>query len=254
MTCSDHAVLHVNLAENTESTRWAGAAKVADQIVTGAAILTRIQPAVIDVQFTILSLEAFRALTLIGTHQILTNSPVLTRSRVAFVDFFLTIRTRVALGTVTPVTVSNVLASPIVAESLLRQALPNGSVLARDHLHVANLSGPARRAVAVIFVLVLYAGSLILAGTIRTPVDVLVATFTSVTVGTVTCVILNMIVTSSSVQARRTVTLVNSVLTVGTRVTRLTDARVIVYTVDALSAVHATAVGTVLVVGLTIDP
>lgn len=44
----------------------------------------------------------------------------------------------------TTVTVAYILASAVVAEILLRHTFPYRSILARNHLHVANLASPSR--------------------------------------------------------------------------------------------------------------
>lgn len=101
----------------------------------------------------------------------------------------------------TTVTVAYILAGAVVAEILLQHALPYRGILARNHLHVADLAGPSRRAVALILVLHLHARGLVLARIIGAPVYIRVAMRTRVTIRTVACVILHMIVTGGTILA-----------------------------------------------------
>lgn len=101
----------------------------------------------------------------------------------------------------TTVTVAYIFAGTIVAEILLQHALSYRGILARNHLHVANLAGPSRRAIAVILVLQLHARSLVLTRIIGAPVYIRIAMCTRVTIRTMTCVILHMIMTSGAIFA-----------------------------------------------------
>ena len=202
VTSADSAVVHVQLAYEAQRAGRAGAAEVADKIVTRAAVLTRIRPTVVHVELAVLPLETFRALTLVRSDEVLASGAVLTGGRVTLVHLLLTVRTRVPFQTVATMTVANVLARAVVTQILLRHSFPYGRVLAGDHLHVADLAGPARGTVTLILVLVLNAGRLILAGTVRAPIDVLVASSPGVSVRAVASVILNVVVTRGTVQAR----------------------------------------------------
>lgn len=250
---TNHAVVDVDLAYEAESARWARATEVHDHIMTSAAVLTRIRCTVVDVELTVLSLKAYRALALVRADEVPTGRAVLTRRRIALVDLLLAVRAGITLDAVATVTIADVLAGAVVAKVFLRHAFPYGGVLARDHLHVAHLAGPAGRAVTLVLVLVLYARSLILARIVGAPVHVLVASLARVAVWTMTRVILHMIMAGSAVQARRTVALVDTILTVGTGVTGQADTSVVVDTVETLAAIHTATIGAVLVVGLTID-
>lgn len=55
------------------------------------------------------------------------------------------------------------------------------------------------------------------------------------------------------VQTRRTVTQIDSILTVGAGVARQAHARIRIYPVDAGASMNATVLGTVFVVGLTVN-
>jgi hypothetical protein len=57
----------------------------------------------------------------------------------------------------------------------------------------------------------------------------------------------------SAVQTGQAIALVDAILTIGTGIARLADARVVVDTVDAFATVHAATVSAVLVIGLAID-
>jgi len=149
--------------------------------------------------------------------------------------------------------VANIFTGAVVAEILFLYILSNGSVLARDHLHVAHFASPSGRTDTVILVLMLHARCLVLARIVRTPVHVLVAPCARVSVWTVACVILHVIMAGSAVQTGQAIALVDAILTIGTGIARLADARVVVDTVDAFATVHAATVSAVLVIGLAID-
>lgn len=247
-----HAVIWIDLADVTESAGWTRTAEVVDEIVAGASVLARIQATVVDVEFTVLSLKTFCAITLIRSNQVSAGRTVLAWGRVALVDFGLTITAGIALVAHAAVTVANVFASTVVAQSSFGYAFSKSRVLAGNHLDVANLSGPAWSTLAFVFVAMLNASSLIFTGRLRTPINVLFASFTRESVGTMAGEILHVIVASGAIFARIAVALVDAVLTVGAGVARSTDAGVVVYTVDAGSTVHAGRVGAVFVVGLAV--
>lgn len=153
----------------------------------------------------------------------------------------------------TTMAVPDVLAGAVVAQEFLGDIFPDSSVFTGHHFHVADFSSPTWGTIAVVLVLVLNAGRAVLARLVRAPVDVHVATLTSVSVGAVTSVVMiDIVMTSSAVQARRTVALVYSVLTVRTSVTWLANTGVAVDSVETFSAVHATTGGAVVVVCLTV--
>lgn len=247
------AVVHVNFAYETESAGRTRAVKRIDQIVAYTAILAGIRMAIVDIELTILTLKTCDAIALIRTDEVSAGSAILTRRGFALVYLYLTVRTGIAFQTLAAMTVAYVLAGAVVAEILFGHAFANCGVLARDHFHIAHLAGPSGRAVAVILVLVLHARCLILTRIVGAPVDVLVATLACVTVGTVARVMGSLFETSGAVLAGRTVALVDAILTIGSGVAGLANARVVVDAVYAFAAVHAAAVRAILVVGLTID-
>ena len=112
--------------------------------MTGAAILARIQATVIHVEFTVLALEALCTVTLVEADEVPAGGAVLTRSRVTLVDFSLAVATGITLVTQTRVTIADVLAGTIITEPSLLYTLSERSVLARNHLHIANLTRPPR--------------------------------------------------------------------------------------------------------------
>jgi len=149
--------------------------------------------------------------------------------------------------------VANIFTGAVVAEILLLYILSNGGVLARDHLHVAYLASPSGRTDTVILVFMLHARCLVLARIVRTPVHVFVAPCACVSVWTVACVVLHMIMAGSTIQTGQAIAFVDAILTIGTGIARLTDARVVVDTVDAFATIHAATVSAILVIGLAID-
>lgn len=115
-----------------------------------ATISARVWLALVNVQFAILTLEALLADALVRPNQIFAVATVPTGLTLALVDLLLTVGTRVALLAATAMGVSNVLASSFVAQLLHVDTLPGGSVLARDHLDVTQLTGPSGRAHALV--------------------------------------------------------------------------------------------------------
>lgn len=252
VTSADRTIVHVELAYKTQGSRGARATEVADKIVTRTAILAGIRLAIVHVKLAILSLETFGTLALIRSNKILAGGSILTGGGIALVYLFLTVRARVPFQTMTTVAVAYVLASAIVAKIFLGHSLPYSRILARNHLYVADFTGPTGGTIALILVLLLDTSSPIFARIIRTPVDVLVASSPGITVGTVTGVILNVIVTSGTIEAGQTVAFVDTILTIRTCVARFANACIIVDTVYAFTTVHATTVRTILVIRLTI--
>lgn len=99
----------------------------------------------------------------------------------------------------------------------------------------------------------LHARCLVFAWTVGAPVHILIALLTRVTIRTVTCVVLHVVMASSAVLTGRAVTFVDTVLAIRACVASLANACIVVDTVDTRAAVHATAVGAIFVVGLTIN-
>lgn len=167
--------------------------------MTSTTVLTRIWSAVVDVEFAILTLETFGALTLVRANEVLAGCAILTWRRVTLVYLFLTIRASVTIEAVTPMTIAYVFTGAVVAKTDLWYAFPYGGIFARNHLHVAYLASPSGRAIAMILVHVLHARCLILAWIFSAPVYEFIALLTRVTIRTVACVVLYMIMTSSTV-------------------------------------------------------
>lgn len=80
-----------------------------------AAVLAGIRLAIVDVQFAVLALEAFRAIAGIGADEVFAFGAVLARIRFTFVDFYLAIRSGVAFLAVTSVGITDGLAGAVVA-------------------------------------------------------------------------------------------------------------------------------------------
>lgn len=216
-------------------------------------ILARIRSTVVDIKLAVLTLKTLSALTLIRANEIFAGCAILTWRSFAFIDFLLTVRADVTLEAVTTMTIAYVFTGAIVAKILLWHAFSDGSVLARDHFYIAYLAGPSGRAVAVILILFLHTCCLIFAWIVGAPVNILVTSLTLVAVRTMTCVILYVIMTSSAVQTGRTITLVDTILTIGSCVARSADTCIIVDAIDTCATIHATTFSTILIVCLTID-
>lgn len=101
MTSVRRTVVQVDVTNYSQCSGWAAADKLLDHVVTGAAILARIRLAIINVEFTVLTLEALRTNALVIADLVLARAAILTRRRFAFVHLGRTIRSRVALMTVT---------------------------------------------------------------------------------------------------------------------------------------------------------
>lgn len=86
--------------------------------MTCTTVLAWIWSAIVHVQFTILSLKAFGALTGIGADKVFTGSTILTRGRFAFVDLFLAVRACITLETVATMGITDVLTSSVVTKEL----------------------------------------------------------------------------------------------------------------------------------------
>lgn len=247
-----HAVVRVYLTNVAESSWRARTAKVIYEIMTGSPVLARIQATIVDVELAVLSLEALGTITLVRSNQVSASGAILTRSRVAFVDFGLAVASGVAFIAHATVAVADVFASTIVTQPSLGYSFSQSCVLARNHLDIADLASPARSALALVLVAMLDASGLVFAGRLGTPVHVFFTPLTREPVGTVTSVILYVVMTGGTVFTRIAVALIDAVLAVGTSVAWTTHASVVVYAVDASAAVHAGRVGTVLVVGLAV--
>lgn len=83
----------------------------------------------------------------------MTGAPVLARLGLAFVYLLLTVAAGVPLLAVTLLNVVPLAARPIVAELFNANTFPNGRVLARYSLHIAQLARPSRGALAIITIL-----------------------------------------------------------------------------------------------------
>jgi len=130
VTSGHRAIVNVDFAYETKSTRGTGTCKIVDQIMTSTTILTRIWSAFIDVKFAILTLETLGALTLIRTNEILASCAVLTWRRIALIYLLLTIRASVTVKAMTTMTISYIFAGAVVAKTVLRHALSYGGILA----------------------------------------------------------------------------------------------------------------------------
>ena len=143
-----------------------------------------------------------------------------------------------------------------------------GGIFARHHLHVAEDSGPAGSAVALVGLIDLLASGAIETRSLarfavqqlrrmrdashRAPVDEALAARPRETVGAVANVGTETIAASGSIEARLRVALVDAELAVGSRVAGRADAGVVVDSVDASAVVHARAGGAIFVVGLAV--
>lgn len=116
MTSVRGAIVDVDLADDTQCTRWTTAHELVDQIMAGSSILTRVGFTVVDVKFTVLALKAFRTHALIVTDSISTRATVLARSRFAFIYFSLTIGTSVALMALAPMGTTFIFTRSVVAQ------------------------------------------------------------------------------------------------------------------------------------------
>lgn len=114
----------------------------------------------------------------------------------------------------TAVAITYVLASTIVTKIFLGYSLSYSRIFTRNHFDVADFTGPTRRTITLILVLLLDTSSSIFARIVRTPIDILIASSSSITVRTVTGIILNMIVTSSTIEAGQTVAFIDTILTI----------------------------------------
>ena len=112
------------------------------------------------------------------------------------------VRSGVAARAPTPMRVAKVLARPVMAEVLRVHALPCGRILARYHLHVAQLARPAGGARAMVRVFLLRAGGTVFARILRAPVDVLQALLAGVPVRAVARVVVLVVVARGPVPAR----------------------------------------------------
>lgn len=83
--------------------------------MAGAAILTRVRPAVIDVELTVEALEAFGTVASVRAHEVFTGGAILAGTRLALVNLHLTVTSAVAVNAMAPVAVSNIFASSVVA-------------------------------------------------------------------------------------------------------------------------------------------
>lgn len=79
MTRVRHTIVQIDIAQQTQCARWTRASVIVDQIVACAAILARIRLTVVNVQFAILALEAWRTCTLVHANQIFAHAIVLAR-------------------------------------------------------------------------------------------------------------------------------------------------------------------------------
>lgn len=171
--------------------------------MASSAVLTRIRLAIVDVDFAILAVESFLADALEGPDQITTDAAVHARGRLALVDFFLTVRPSVAFVAVTLVRVSKVFACSIVAQLLQIDFLPDRSIFARHHFHIAHFTCPAHRALASELVLLLVARRPVLTRILSAPIDKGLALFALVSVGTMAFIVIVLVDARSSVFAWR---------------------------------------------------
>lgn len=96
MACILLAIVDVYLADFAESSEGTRTGEIVDQIMTGSSILARVWQTVVDVEFAVLTLKTFSALTLVSPNKIFAYCAVLARGGITFVDFFLAVRASVS--------------------------------------------------------------------------------------------------------------------------------------------------------------
>lgn len=171
--------------------------------MAGSTVLTWIRLAIVDIDFTILAVESFLADALEGPNQVTTDSAVHARCRLALVDLFLAVRSSIAFVAIALVRVSKVFACSIVAQLLQIDFLPDRSIFARHHFHIAHFTCPAHRALASELVLLLVARRPVLTRILGAPIDKGLALFALVSVGTMAFIVIVLIDAGSSVFAWR---------------------------------------------------
>ena len=159
------------------------------------------------------------------------------------------------------VTVADILTlSAMAAELGQRRSFAEGGVLTGDHLDVAEQSGPAGRAGALVRLVHLVAGGAVETRPVGvgqrhgharhgTPVDEALATGAGESVRAVADVGPQSVAAGGAVEARTGVAFVDPELAVGSGESWRADARVVVDAVDARAVAHAGARRAVLVVG-----
>lgn len=218
----------------------AGATEAIHKVMACGPILARIGLTVIHIKLTVLSLETLGAVTRICANQILACGTILTWCRLALVDFILAVASSVTNLTLTTVAVAYVITCPIVAEVILchtckepdcqhcswmntdgnitAQNTPTfaySCITAGNHLYITHLACPAWSTHARVHIIRLFACCLVHARFSAAPVNIRVTALSCVAIGTVACVILNLIMTSGPIKAWVAVTLIDAILTVG---------------------------------------
>lgn len=97
MTRTGHTIVRVDLAQNAQSSGWTGALVIVDEIVADSSIAARIRFALVDVEFTVLTLESLLADALVRSDQVFAVATVATRLTFALVDLLLAVRAGVTL-------------------------------------------------------------------------------------------------------------------------------------------------------------